>query len=94
MNLEYIVQEIDNKDLSLESAEKTKDLLNYMSDKIRQEYDIAKRLLTDKEAVKKLLETKQVETAKELIQMITDGKLTIILNETKQRFTHLLNVQA
>ena len=94
MDLEYIVKEIDTEDLSQESAEKTEELLNFISHKIRQEYDIAKKLASNKEAISMLLETKEVKTAKELIQRITDGKITIIATEIKKRFIHLIDVTA
>ena len=94
MDLEYIFQEIDIKNLSQESAEKTEELLNFISHKIRQEYDIAKKLVLNKEAVNMLLETKEIKTEKELIQRIMDGKITIMSTEIKKRFNHLIDVAA
>lgn len=79
--------------LSEESKEATKELVNYISDHLRFEYDKFVDLLNDedfKKTSKEYIEIDKVKDLKTMLSHLSDLKITVFNNEVKEKFVDIM----
>lgn len=98
MNIDFLFKEYtkNTHTLSKESLNETQELLNYLSDLLRFEYDNFKKLILDTDFnnfAKGYLETGQAKDKKQMISHLLNVKIQAMSSELKESFLNLLNVE-
>lgn len=96
--VDYLFKEYNKEtnELSQESLEKTKELLNYISERLRFDYDNFNTLVSSnsfKNFSKVFIERGEAADKKEMITHIFNVKMQTLSSELKKRFIHLINVE-
>ncbi len=98
MDIDFLFKEYtkNTHTLSKESLNETQELLNYLSDVLRFEYDNFKKLISDNKFnnfAKDYVETGQAKDKKQMIEHIINIKIQALSSELKKKFLNLLNVE-